>query len=51
MRKKLREILQEMRLAGMLESLDTALDQAEKEATPVTEVLYRLALEERRVRQ
>lgn len=51
MRIKLREILQELRLAGMLESLDTALDQAEKEAIPVTEVLYRLALEEHRVRQ
>jgi DNA replication protein DnaC len=36
---------------GMLDSLDTVLDQAEKEAAPVTELLYRLALEERRVRQ
>jgi len=51
MRTKLREILQELRLAGMLDHLDTALDQAEKEATPVTEVLFSLALEERRVRQ
>ena len=51
MRKKLREILQELRLAGMLDCLDQELDRAEKEATPVTEVLYRLALEERRVRQ
>ena len=50
MRKKLCDILQELRLTGMLDSLDTALDQAEKKATPVTEVLYHLALEERRVR-
>lgn len=51
MREKLREILQELHLQGMSNALDKALDQAEKEATPAVEVLYRLALEERRVRQ
>ncbi|MEN8176730.1 MAG: ATP-binding protein, partial [Pseudomonadota bacterium] len=51
MREKLREILQELHLQGMNEGLDKALDQAEKQATPAAEILYRLALEERRVRQ
>ena len=51
MRETLREILQELHLQGMSEALDRELDRAEKEAPPVAEVLYRLALEERRVRQ
>jgi DNA replication protein DnaC len=51
MPEKLREILQELHLQGMLECLDAELDRAEKQATPVADVLYRLALEERRVRQ
>ena len=51
MREKLREILQELHLQGMSNALDKALEKAEKEATPAAEVLYRLALEERRVRQ
>ncbi len=51
MREKLREILQELHLQGMIDCLDKELDRAEKEATPVAEVLYRLAREEQRVRQ
>ena len=51
MREKLREILQELHLQGMSDALDKELDRAEKEAIPVTDLLYRLALEERRVRQ
>ncbi len=51
MREKLREVLQELRLQGMIDDLDKALDQAEKDATPGVELLYRLALEEQRVRQ
>jgi len=51
MREKLREILQELNLRGMIDGLDRELNQAEKNATPVVEVLYRLALEEQRVRQ
>jgi DNA replication protein DnaC len=51
MREKLREILQELHLQGMRDCLDKELDRAEKEATPLTNLLYRLALEERRVRQ
>jgi DNA replication protein DnaC len=51
MREKLRALLEELHLQGMIECLDKELDRAEKEATPVVEVLYRLALEEQRVRQ
>ena len=51
MREKLREILQELHLQGMSDALDKALDQAEKNATSAAELLYQLALEERRVRQ
>jgi DNA replication protein DnaC len=51
MRETLREILQQLHLQGMVEALDKALERAEKAASPVAEVLYRLALEEQRVRQ
>ena len=51
MRERLREILHELHLEAMAESLDKELERAEKAATPVADVLYRLALEERRVRQ
>jgi DNA replication protein DnaC len=51
MRETLREILQELHLQGMSNALDKALEKAEKDATPAAEVLCRLALEERRVRQ
>ncbi len=51
MREKLREILQELHLQGMIDCLDQELDRAEKKATSVADLLYRLALEERRVRQ
>jgi len=51
MREKLREILQALHLQGMIDALDTELERAEREAIPVADVLYRLALEEQRVRQ
>ena len=51
MREKLRATLQELHLQGMIDCLDKELDRAEKEATPVADLIYRLALEERRVRQ
>jgi len=51
MREKLREILHALHLQGMIEALDKELDRAEEEATPGGELLYRLALEEQRVRQ
>jgi DNA replication protein DnaC len=51
MREKLRELLEQLRLAGMAAYLDRELERAEREAIPVAEALYRLALEEARVRQ
>ncbi len=51
MREKLREILQELKLQAMSDALDKVLDRAEKQSTPAVELFYRLALEERRVRQ
>ena len=51
MREKLREVLQELHLQGVVEALDKECERAERKATPVAEVLYRLALEEQRVRQ
>jgi len=51
MREKLRELLQQLHLQGMSEALEKELERAEKTAAPVAEVLYRLALEEQRVRQ
>jgi len=51
MREKLRAILQDLHLQGMIDCLDKELDRAEKEATPAADLIYRLALEERRMRQ
>ncbi len=51
MREKLRELLQELHLHGMAEYLDRELERVEKQPTGPDEVLYRLALEEARVRQ
>jgi DNA replication protein DnaC len=51
MHEKLRELLEQLRLAGMAAGLDRELQRAEREAIPVADVLYRLALEELRVRQ
>lgn len=51
MLEELFEILQELHLHGMSEVLERELQLAEQEARPAAEVLYRLLLEERRVRQ
>lgn len=51
MREKLRELLQELHLQGMAECLDRELERVEKQPTGPDEVLYRLALEEARIRQ
>ena len=51
MRERLRELLQQLHLHGMAEALDRELERAEKQATAPEEVLYRLALEEARIRQ
>ena len=46
MRKKIQQILDELRLKGMAEVLDRELDRAEKNGAPVTQVLHRLLREE-----
>ena len=46
MRKKIQQILDELRLKGMAETLDRELDRAEKNGAPVTQVLHRLLREE-----
>ena len=46
MRKKIQQILDELRLKGMTEALDRELDRAEKNGAPVTQVLHRLLREE-----
>ena len=51
MHEKLRELLEQLRLAGMAACLEREFERAEHEAIPVAEVLYRLALEEAGVRQ
>ena len=51
MREELRQLLATLRFNGMAQVLDRLLDQAEKEGTPVTQVLLRLLQEEQRHRQ
>ena len=46
MRKKIQQILDELRLKGMAETLDRELDRAEKNGAPVTQALHRLLREE-----
>jgi DNA replication protein DnaC len=46
MRKKIQQVLDELRLRGMAEVLDRELDRAEKNGAPVTQVLHRLLREE-----
>lgn len=46
MRKKIQQILDELRLRGMAEALDRELDRAQKSGAPVTQVLHRLLREE-----
>lgn len=46
MRDELRAVIEALRLRGMARVLDAELDRAEREATPVPEVLYRLLVEE-----
>jgi len=45
-RKKVQQVLDELRLKGMAEVLDRELDRAEKNGAPVTQVLHRLLREE-----
>lgn len=51
MNQKLHQILTQLRLKGMDRALDQELQRAEKEATPVSEVLSRLLIEEQAYRQ
>jgi len=46
MRKKIQQLLNELRLNGMATSLDHELDNAEKSGSPVSQVLHRLLQEE-----
>lgn len=51
MRKKLHQLLMELRLTGMAEVLDRELNRAEKNGTSVSKVLWRLLQEEKAYRQ
>ncbi len=51
MREKLRQLLATLRFNGMAQVLDRLLDQAEKDGTPVIQVLLQLLQEELRHRQ
>lgn len=51
MRKKLHQLLMELRLTGMAEVLDRELNHAEKNGTSVSKVLWRLLQEEKAYRQ
>lgn len=51
MREKLRQLLIELRLAGMADVLDRQLEEADKEGLATTQVLWRLLCEEKAWRQ
>jgi DNA replication protein DnaC len=51
MNETLHHLLKQLRLNGMAQSLDQELQRAEKEGTPVSEVVYRLLLQEQAFRQ
>jgi len=51
MREKLHQLLLELRLKGMDNALDRELERAEKEGTSVSELIYRLLMEEQAYRQ
>lgn len=51
MRKKIQQILNELRLNGMATALDHELDEAQKEGSPVAQVLHNLLQEELRHRR
>jgi DNA replication protein DnaC len=49
--RKLHELLGSLRVKGMANALDEEIKRAEKEGTPVSEVIYRLLLEEQSYRR
>ena len=51
MRKKIHQMLENLRLKGMAEVLDEELDLAEKKGTPTCEVISRLLAKEHSCRQ
>jgi DNA replication protein DnaC len=51
MNEKLHQLLTQLRLKGMAGALDQEIQRAEKEASPVSEVLHRLLAEEQAYRQ
>lgn len=51
MRKKIHQILDELRLKGMDDAMDRELDRAEKKGSSATQVLYRLLQEELKYRK
>ena len=51
MREKIYQLLMELRLRGMANVLDQELSRAEKNGTPVSEVIYRILMEEHAYRQ
>jgi len=50
-REKIYQLLMELRLRGMANVLDQELSRAEKNGTPVSEVIYRILMEEHAYRQ
>ncbi|HUU80271.1 MAG TPA: IS21-like element helper ATPase IstB [Acidobacteriota bacterium] len=51
MREKIYQLLMELRLRGMTNVLDQELSRAEKNGTPISEVIYRILMEEHAYRQ
>jgi DNA replication protein DnaC len=51
MNEKLHQLLVQLRLKGFAGALDQEIQKAEKEATPISEVLHRLLMEEQAHRQ
>jgi len=51
MRNKIQQLLADLRLKGIAQTLDQELDMADKKGTSVCEVIYRLLMEEHKYRQ
>ena len=51
MRNKIQQLLVDLRLKGIAQTLDQELDMADKKGTSVSEVIYRLLMEEHKYRQ
>jgi DNA replication protein DnaC len=51
MYEKIHQLLKQLRLRGMASALDQELKRAEKEGSPVSEIIYRLLMQEQAYRQ